>query len=104
MSDINQKIKEQLASHKIVLYMKGDTRFPMCGFSAQVIKILKLCGVNDFLTVNVLEDQEIRQAIKQYSNWPTIPQLYINQVLIGGADIISEMYENGELQQLLLNS
>lgn len=83
--------------------MKGSASFPMCGFSGRAIQILKACGVEtkDISTVNVLEDQEIRQGIKDYSNWPTIPQLYVQGEFIGGSDIMMEMYESGELQQLL---
>lgn len=101
MSDILDKIKEQITTHKVVLYMKGEAKFPLCGFSGRAIKCLTLCGVKDFLAVNVLADEEIRHGIKEYSNWPTIPQLYINGEFIGGSDIIAEMYESGELAQLL---
>lgn len=103
MNNIHDLIKEQVSQNKIVLYMKGNKNFPMCGFSAKAVKILSLCGVNDFVTVNVLEDDEIREGIKQYSNWPTVPQLYIKGEFIGGSDIMAEMYESGELQQLLAN-
>ena len=98
---ILDKIKEQVATNKVVLYMKGDPKFPLCGFSGKATKILALCQVKDYLSVNVLEDDEIRQGIKDYSKWPTIPQLYIKGQLIGGSDIMAEMYESGELQQLL---
>lgn len=101
--DILEKIEQQVKSNKVVLYMKGDKKFPLCGFSGRAIKILALCEVTDYLAVNVLEDDEIRQGIKVYSNWPTIPQLYINGELIGGCDIMVEMFENKELQQLLAN-
>jgi len=101
MSNILEKIKQQVTSNKVVLYMKGNAQFPMCGFSGRALKILASCGVKDFLAVNVLEDEEIRQGIKEYSNWPTIPQLYINGEFIGGSDIMAEMFESGELQQLL---
>ncbi|MDQ5922279.1 MAG: monothiol glutaredoxin [Pseudomonadota bacterium] len=101
MTNIFDKIKQQVTSHKVVLYMKGDPKFPLCGFSGRAVKCLSLCGVKDFFSVNVLADDEIRQGIKEYSNWPTIPQLYINGEFIGGSDIIAEMYESGELQQLL---
>jgi monothiol glutaredoxin len=101
MSDINAKIKQQITSNKVVLYMKGDAKFPLCGFSGRAIKLLSLCGVKDYLTVNVLADEEIRQGIKEFSNWPTIPQLYVNGEFVGGSDIMAEMYESGELQQLL---
>lgn len=101
MTDVLNKIKDQVTTNKVVLYMKGDAKFPLCGFSGRAVKILSLCGVKSFLTVNVLEDNDIRQGIKEYSNWPTIPQLYINGELVGGSDIMAEMYESGELQQLL---
>jgi monothiol glutaredoxin len=94
-------IKEQVTKNKVVLYMKGTPDFPQCGFSANAIGILKECGVTEMFTVNVLENPEIRQGIKQYANWPTIPQLYINGEFIGGSDIVTEMYQNGELQTLL---
>ena len=101
MTDVLNSIKQQVTSNKVVLYMKGDKKFPLCGFSGKALKILDLCGVKDFVAVNVLADDVIRQGIKEYSKWPTIPQLYINGELIGGSDIMSEMYESGELQQLL---
>ncbi len=101
MSDIQETIRQQIASHPVVLYMKGTPQFPMCGFSATVVHILDLCGVKDYLAVNVLEDESIRQGIKEYSNWPTIPQLYINGEFIGGCDITRELYQSGELQKLL---
>ncbi len=94
-------IKEQVTKNKVVLYMKGTPDFPQCGFSANAIGILKECGVKEMFTVNVLENPEIRQGIKQYANWPTIPQLYINGEFVGGSDIVSEMFQNGELQTLL---
>ena len=99
--DVHEIIKQQLHDNKVVLYMKGTAKFPQCGFSGQALKILSLCGVKDFLAVNVLEDNDIRQGIKEYSNWPTVPQLYINAEFIGGSDIMTEMYESGELQELL---
>ena len=81
--------------------MKGSAQFPMCGFSGRAVQVLKACGATDFKTVNVLEDEAIRQGIKEYANWPTIPQLYINGEFVGGSDIMLEMYEAGELQPLL---
>ena len=99
--DVQALIKEQVTSNPVVLYMKGTPRAPMCGFSATAVQILKVCGVNDFVTVNVLADEEIRNGIKEYANWPTIPQLYINGEFVGGCDIMKEMYQSGELQQLL---
>jgi monothiol glutaredoxin len=94
-------IKEQVTKNKVVLYMKGTPDFPQCGFSANAVGILKECGVKDMFTVNVLENPDIRQGIKEYANWPTIPQLYINGEFIGGSDIVTEMYQSGELQTLL---
>jgi monothiol glutaredoxin len=103
MSDTQQRIDQLVKSNNILLFMKGSASFPMCGFSGRAIQILQACGVEtkDISTVNVLEDQEIRQGIKDYSNWPTIPQLYVQGEFIGGSDIMMEMYESGELQQLL---
>ena len=99
--DIQQVIREQVSKYPIVLYMKGTPQFPQCGFSGTAIQILKACGVQEILTVDVLIDPEIREGIKSYSNWPTIPQLYIKGEFVGGADIMREMYQNGELQKLL---
>ncbi|MBS1217135.1 MAG: monothiol glutaredoxin, Grx4 family [Proteobacteria bacterium] len=96
-----ETIKNQVTSHKVVLYMKGSPDFPQCGFSANAVKILQACGVHDMFTVNVLEDPEIRQGIKQYANWPTIPQLYVNGEFVGGSDIVTELYQSGELQKML---
>lgn len=103
MSDTKQRIDTLVKTHPIVLFMKGTASFPMCGFSGRAIQILKACGVDtkQIQTVNVLEDDAIRQGIKEYSNWPTIPQLFVNGEFIGGSDIMMEMYESGELQQLL---
>ena len=105
MSDTQQRIDSLVKGNDIVLFMKGSASFPMCGFSGRAIQILKACGVDTrtVQTVNVLEDDEIRQGIKEYSNWPTIPQLYVRGEFIGGSDIMMEMYENGELQQVLGN-
>lgn len=100
MSNIQQKIDEILTNNKVVLFMKGSASAPMCGFSARAASVLQACNV-DFATVDVLRDEEIRQGIKDYGNWPTIPQLYINKKLVGGSDIVLEMYESGELQELL---
>ena len=99
--DIKQKIKEQVTAHPVVLYMKGTPQFPQCGFSQLAIQILDACGVQNPYTVNVLADAEIRQGIKEYANWPTIPQLYVNGEFVGGSDILTEMYQSGELQKLL---
>ena len=94
-------IKEQVTKHPVVLYMKGSPDFPQCGFSANVVGILRACGVENFFSVNVLENAEIRQGIKEFANWPTIPQLYVNGEFVGGSDILREMYENGELEKVL---
>ena len=101
MSDVQQRIDSLVKSNKVVLFMKGDAQFPMCGFSGRAVQILKACGVDDFATVNVLDNEDVRQGIKQYSNWPTIPQLYVNGEFVGGSDIMMEMYQSGELQQTL---
>jgi monothiol glutaredoxin len=99
--DVQQTIKDQVTTHPVVLYMKGTPQFPQCGFSATAVQILGACGVQDFFSVNVLEEPEIRQGIKEYANWPTIPQLYVNGEFVGGSDILREMYQSGELQKLL---
>ena len=101
MSDVHQRIDDLVKNHRVVLFMKGTAQFPMCGFSGRAIQIVKACGVTDLKTVNVLEDEEIRQGIKGYSDWPTIPQLYVNGEFVGGSDIMTEMYQAGELQQTL---
>ena len=101
MSDVQAWIKETVTTHPVVLFMKGTAQFPQCGFSGRAIELLKSTGVQDLVTVNVLEDDEVREGIKQFSNWPTIPQLYVKGEFIGGADILGEMYESGELQTLL---
>lgn len=97
---IEETIKQQVLSHPVVLYMKGTPAQPQCGFSANAVNILNACGVNNLFAVDVLQDSEIRQGVKDYSNWPTIPQLYINGEFVGGSDILTEMYQNGELQKL----
>ncbi|NMG73226.1 Grx4 family monothiol glutaredoxin [Aromatoleum diolicum] len=99
--DIQDVIREQVASNSVVLYMKGTPQFPMCGFSATAIQILKNLGVTQLYSVNVLENEDIRNGIKEYANWPTIPQLYIKGEFVGGCDIMREMYENGELKTML---
>ena len=101
MSDTQKRIGDLVQHNRVVLFMKGTAQFPMCGFSGRAIQILKACGVDDLKTVNVLEDEEVRQGIKDYANWPTIPQLYVNGEFIGGSDILMEMYQAGELQQVL---
>ena len=99
--DVQQQIKEQVTSNPVVLYMKGTPQFPQCGFSSNAVQILKACGARNIFTVNVLENPEIRQGIKEYANWPTIPQLYINGEFIGGSDIMREMHESGELAKIV---
>jgi len=99
--DIKQRIKEQVTGAPVVLYMKGTPQAPQCGFSALAVQVLTACGVRDFASVNVLADADIRQGIKDYANWPTIPQLYVNGEFVGGSDIMREMYQSGELQKLL---
>jgi monothiol glutaredoxin len=103
MSDTQQRIDALVKSNPVVLFMKGTASFPQCGFSGRAIQVLKACGVDPktLMTVNVLEDDAIRAGIKDYSNWPTIPQLYVKGEFIGGSDIMMEMYENGELQAAL---
>ncbi len=101
MSTVQETISEQLSKHSVVLYMKGTPQFPQCGFSATVAEILKRCGVNDYFSVNVLADADLREGIKQHANWPTVPQLYVNGEFVGGCDIVREMYSTGELQKVL---
>jgi monothiol glutaredoxin len=100
MSDVNQRISDIVQSNDVVLFMKGTPLFPQCGFSSRAIAILDHCGAK-YETVDVLQDMEVRQGIKGYSDWPTIPQLYVGGEFLGGSDIMMEMYEAGELQQLL---
>jgi len=100
-TDVQQRIHEQVTAHPVVLYMKGNPKFPQCGFSANAVRILNAVGVKDFFAVDVLQDPEIRQGIKDYANWPTIPQLYIKGEFVGGSDIMTEMHQSGELKQLL---
>ncbi len=101
MSDVQQRIDDLVKGNRIVLFMKGTAQFPMCGFSGRAIQILKASGASELKTFNVLEDEAVRQGIKEYANWPTIPQLYVDGEFVGGSDIMMEMYESGELQQLL---
>lgn len=103
MSDTQKRIDDLVKSSNVLLFMKGTASFPQCGFSGRAIQILKACDVDPkaITTVNVLEDEEIRQGIKEYSQWPTIPQLYVNGEFVGGSDIMMEMYESGELKQTL---
>ena len=99
--NIRQEIVAAVTTNKVLLFMKGSPQYPQCGFSASAVKMLSDVGVKDFAFVNILEDQEIREGIKQYSSWPTIPQLYVDQQFVGGADIMRDMHQSGELAQLL---
>jgi len=101
MNETQQRIDSIVKGGRVVLFMKGTAQFPQCGFSGKAIQVLKACGVTELKTVNVLEDNEIRQGIKDYANWPTIPQLYVDGEFVGGSDIMMEMYQSGELQQLI---
>jgi monothiol glutaredoxin len=98
--DTKERIRKQVTDNPVVLYMKGTPDAPMCGFSAAAVQILEACGAEEVATVNVLEDAEVRQGIKEFSSWPTIPQLYVKGEFVGGADIMREMYQSGELQKL----
>ena len=98
---VQDKIREQVSSNKVVLYMKGSPQLPQCGFSATATQLLKMAGAENLYTVDVLQNPDIREGIKQYANWPTIPQLYVNGEFVGGSDIMREMYQNGELQKLI---
>ncbi len=100
MSDIHQRIQQLVDENEVLLFMKGDREFPQCGFSMRAVNVVNSLG-KEYTTVNVLADPEIRQGIKAFSNWPTIPQLYINGSFVGGSDIMIEMYHNGELQKLV---
>lgn len=99
--NVQEKIRNQVTTNPIVLYMKGTPQSPQCGFSGATVQILQACGVQDFTAVDVLADPEIRDGIKAYANWPTIPQLYIKGELVGGADIVRELHQQGELQKLI---
>ena len=100
-ASIHDVIQQQVSENPVVLYMKGSAQFPQCGFSGRAVQILKACNVEKIVTVDVLQDAAIRQGIKEFSNWPTIPQLYIKGEFIDGSDIMTQMFENGELQTLL---
>ena len=100
-TEVQQFIDKTVKENNVVLFMKGTAQFPLCGFSGRAVQLLKQSGVKDIVTVNVLEDDAVRQAIKDYSNWPTIPQLYIKGEFVGGSDIVGQMFESGELQKLL---
>jgi len=99
--NVQEKIRNQVTENSIVLYMKGTPQFPQCGFSGATVQLLKACGVQNFTAVDVLSDPEIRDGIKTYSNWPTVPQLYVMSELVGGADIVRDMHQQGELQKLI---
>ena len=99
--NVQDRIKETVTGNRVVLFMKGSAQMPQCGFSANAVQILNACGVNDLKTVDVLADPDVRQGIKEYANWPTIPQLYIKGEFVGGSDIMREMYQSGELQKML---
>ncbi|HQR51237.1 MAG TPA: Grx4 family monothiol glutaredoxin [Methylophilaceae bacterium] len=99
--DVQERIRTQVTRNPVVLYMKGSPKFPQCGFSGVAAQILQACGVKDYVAVDVLQDPDIREGIKTYANWPTIPQLYIKGEFVGGADIMREMYQSGELKKLL---
>jgi monothiol glutaredoxin len=99
--DVQERIKQTVTGNRVVLYMKGSPQMPQCGFSANAVQLLKACGADDITTVDVLADAEVRQGIKEYANWPTIPQLYIKGEFVGGSDIMREMFDSGELKKLL---
>jgi monothiol glutaredoxin len=99
--EVKEFIQQTVTEHPVVLFMKGSAQFPQCGFSGRAIQLLKSCGVKNVVTVNVLEDEAIRQGVKDFSNWPTIPQLYVGGEFIGGSDIMGEMFESGELKKVL---
>jgi monothiol glutaredoxin len=99
--DAQERIRKQVTENKVVLYMKGTPEAPQCGFSAAAVQMLEACGVEEVATVNVLADPDIRQGIKEFSNWPTIPQLYVSGEFVGGTDIMREMYQSGELKKIL---
>ncbi len=99
--NVQEFIREQVTTHPVVLFMKGTPQFPQCGFSATVVQLLKQSGVTQVAAMNVLESDDLRQGIKEYAQWPTIPQLYINGEFVGGCDIVKEMFETGELQKML---
>ena len=101
MSNVQEQIDQIVKNNDVVLFMKGSPQFPMCGFSGRAVQLLKSCGVSQIKAVDVLQDDGIRQGIKEYANWPTIPQLYVKGEFVGGSDIMTEMYQSGELQQVL---
>ncbi|MFN9490476.1 MAG: Grx4 family monothiol glutaredoxin [Betaproteobacteria bacterium] len=99
--DVKEFIQKTVTDHPVVLFMKGSAQFPQCGFSGRAVQLLKQCGVKNLVTVNVLEDEEVRQGVKEYANWPTVPQLYVRGEFVGGSDIMTEMFQSGELKQML---
>ncbi len=99
--DAKDFIQKTVTDHAVVLFMKGTAQFPQCGFSGRAINLLKQCGVKNLVTVNVLDDDDVRQGVKDFANWPTVPQLYVRGQFVGGSDIMSEMFESGELQTLI---
>ncbi|MBM3378125.1 MAG: Grx4 family monothiol glutaredoxin [Betaproteobacteria bacterium] len=99
--DAKQFISQTVSEHPVVLFMKGTAQFPQCGFSGRAVQILRSVGVKNLVTVNVLEDDEVRQAVKEFANWPTIPQLYVHGEFVGGSDIMQEMFQSGELQKIV---
>jgi monothiol glutaredoxin len=101
MSDVQKRIDDLVKGNRVMLFMKGTAQFPQCGFSGRAIQVLKASGATEVKTFNVLEDEDVRQGIKEYAQWPTIPQLYIDGEFVGGSDIMMEMYQSGELKQLL---
>ena len=104
MSVVQQRIDPLVKSNRVVLFMKGTPQFPQCGFSGRAVQVMKACGVTDLVAVNVFDDEAIRQGIKDYAQWPTIPQLYVDGEFLGGSDIMMEMYQSGELQQALASN
>ena len=102
--DVQEKIDSLVKNNRVMLFMKGTAQFPQCGFSGRAVQVIKACGVSDLKTFNVLEDEGVRQGIKDYAQWPTIPQLYVGGEFVGGSDIMMEMYQSGELQQLLISA
>jgi monothiol glutaredoxin len=103
-SGVQEKIDSLVKNNRVMLFMKGTAQFPQCGFSGRAVQVIKACGVDDLKTFNVLEDEAVRQGIKDYAQWPTIPQLYVGGEFVGGSDIMMEMYQSGELQQLLASA
>lgn len=101
MSEVQDFIRETVTENPVVLFMKGTAQMPQCGFSSRVVQILRAVGLTQVVTINVLDDEEVREGIKQFANWPTIPQLYIKGEFVGGSDIVSEMFESGELETML---